>query len=272
MSVVVISLIILGGMGLLSGVVLAIASRFFTVEVDPRIEKLEKILPGVNCGGCGFPSCFSYAQNIIEKGVEPNCCVLGADIDKISQVLGKAVVASEKKTAAIKCYGGDAAVKEFDYNGMPSCRSASLYGGGDKLCKYSCLGFGDCVRACPFAALSIVEREAPLVNHDKCTGCGKCTAACPRGVIILIPRVAKIHLACNSKDKGKVVRQICELGCIGCERCLKVCPENALSVQEERVAIDYQKCTGCGLCIEECPRDILKDRGPQEAAAKVVNQ
>ncbi len=117
MSIVVVSLIILGGMGLLSGVVLAIASRFFAVEVDPRIEKLEKILPGVNCGGCGFPSCFSYAQNIIEKGVEPNCCVLGADIDKISQALGKAVAASEKKTAAIKCYGGGAAVKEFDYNG-----------------------------------------------------------------------------------------------------------------------------------------------------------
>jgi len=274
MDVVILSLIILSGVGLLCGITLAITSRFFAVKVDPRIEVLENILPGVNCGGCGFPSCRTYAQNMVEGDTEPNRCVLSrADrIDKISKVLGKEVAVPETRIAAIKCYGGNSAVKDFNYAGIPSCNALALYGGGDNLCKYSCLGFGDCVEACPFDALFRVGRKVPSVNRDKCTGCGSCTNVCPKALIILIPRETGIHLACNSKDKGKLVRQICEVGCISCGSCIKACPEDALSMKNSRIYIDYNKCTNCRQCIEECPRKIIKDINPQEGTTKVVNQ
>jgi len=273
MDVLIISLFILGGVGFLCGVLLAIASRVFAVKIDPRIEALGNILPGGNCGGCGYPSCHTYAQNMVESGAEPNRCVMGADlVDKISKILGKKVAATERKVAAIKCYGGGSAAISFDYDGIPSCRAASLYGGGDRHCHYSCLGFGDCVDACPFGALSRAGRDAPVVNHDKCTGCGKCTAVCPKNVIVLIPRSARTHIACNSREKGKIVRQICEVGCISCNRCIKACPENALSMQDGRVYIDYEKCTSCGLCIEECPRKIIKDINPHEEGSRAINQ
>ena len=272
-EVVVVSLVILGGVGLLCGVLLAVASRVFAVKTDPRIEALEKILPGGNCGGCGFPSCHAYAQSMVEGSAEPNRCVLGADnIDDISKILGKEVVAAESRVAAIKCCGGNTALKRFDYDGLPSCRVALLYGGGDRLCEQSCLGFGDCVDVCPFGALSRAGRDAPRVDRDKCTGCGICTKTCPKGVIVLIPRRARTLVACNSDEKGKVVRKICETGCIGCGRCVKVCPEDALSLEGNRVRVDYSRCTNCGLCIEECPRKTIKDLNPSERASGVVNQ
>jgi len=273
LEIVVLSLIILGGVGLLCGIALAVASRMFAVKTDPRIEALENILPGGNCGGCGFPSCHAYAQNMEESGAEPNRCVLGADkVDDISKILATKVAAAERRIAAIKCYGGNTAVKSFDYDGIPSCRAASLYSGGDISCKYSCLGFGDCVEVCPFGALSRAGRETPRVNRDRCTGCGACAKACPKGVIILIPRRVRTHIACNSQEKGKVVRQICEVGCISCSRCIKACPESALSMEDNRICIDYSRCTNCGHCIEECPRNIIKDINPQEGASEVINQ
>jgi len=263
MQLVVLSIVILGGVGLLCGIALAIASRVFAVNIDLRIEALEKILPGGKCGGCGFPSCHAYAQNMVESGIEPNRCVLAADkIDEISTILGKEVAVAERKIAAIKCYGGNTAVKSYEYGGIASCRAVSLYSGGDKLCSYSCVGFGDCVEVCPFGALSISNRKTPVVDREKCTGCGKCITVCPKNLITLIPRKARIYIGCNSKDKGKVVRTICEVGCIKCGRCIKVCPESALSMQDNQVYIDYIKCTNCGLCIEECPCKIIKDLNP----------
>ena len=274
MNVVVLSFIILGGVGFICAVALAIASKVFAVKLDPRIEAIENILPGANCGGCGFPSCHNYAQNMVEGGTEPNRCVLcdAEGVDKISKVLGKRAAAVEKRVAAIKCYGGNTSVKSFDYGGILSCRAASLYGGGDNLCPYSCLGFGDCVVACPFGALSRSGREAPIINRGKCTGCGNCVAVCPKNVITLVPRKATIHIACNSREKGKVVRQVCEVGCISCNRCIKKCPENALSMQNNRISIDYKKCTSCGLCIEECPRKTIKDINPRVEESRVINQ
>jgi len=273
MHLVLLSIVILGGVGLLCGIALAIASRLFAVNVDPRIEALEKILPKGQCGGCGFPSCHAYAQNMLENGTEPNRCVLGSDIvDEISKILGKEVATVEKKVAVIQCYGGSTAVKKYEYGGISSCRVASLYSGGDTVCTYSCLGFGDCVEVCPFGALSISGREVPLVNLEECTGCGKCTTVCPNNLIALIPRKAMIYIGCNSKEKGKVVRKICEVGCIKCGRCIKVCPENALSMQDNQINIDYTKCTNCGLCIKECPRGIIRDINPQQEELRIINQ
>ena len=274
MNIIIISLIILGGVGLVAAVVLAIASRIFFVKTDPRIQEIEDILPGANCAGCGFPSCHTYAENIVEAGAKPNRCVLCAaeGVEKISSILGIEATTSEKKVAAIHCYGGKTAAKSFEYGGIPSCRAASLYGGGDTLCGYSCLGFGDCVGVCPFGALSRSGREAPQVDKERCTGCGNCVKACPKEVISLIPRKGRVFVGCNSYDKGKAIRKICEVGCIKCNRCIKNCPEDALSMKDERVCVDYEKCTGCGKCIEECPRNIIIDTSPKHAETEVVNQ
>lgn len=274
MEVVLVSLVLLGGVGLLCGIALAIAARVFAVKLDPRMEAIEKALPGANCGGCGFPSCHAYAQNMVDGAAEPNRCVLcdAEAVGNISKILGKSAAAIEKKIAAVKCCGASTAAKSFDYGGIPSCRAASLYGGGDKLCSYSCLGFGDCVKACPFGALSRSGRGAPIINRDRCTGCGNCVAVCPKNVIVLIPREASIHIACNSKDKGKDVREVCDVGCISCSRCIKTCPENALSMQDNRICIDYSKCTRCGLCTDACPRTTIKDIHPREEASRAANQ
>jgi Na+-translocating ferredoxin:NAD+ oxidoreductase RNF subunit RnfB len=274
MNIVIISLVILGGVGLVAAVVLAVASRIFFVKTDPRIEEIENILPGANCAGCGFPSCHTYAENIVEGGAEPNRCVLCAaeGVGKISSILGIEATTAEKKVAAIHCYGGKTAAKAFEYGGIPSCRAASLYSGGDTLCTYSCLGFGDCVSVCPFGALSRSGREAPQVDRERCTGCGNCVKVCPKEVISLIPRKGRIFVGCNSYEKGKTVRKICEVGCIKCNRCIKNCPEGALSMQDERVCVDYEKCTGCGTCIEECPRNIIIDTSHQQAEIEAVNQ
>jgi ferredoxin len=193
-------------------------------------------------------------------------------VEKISSILGIEATTAEKKVAAIHCYGGKTAAKAFEYGGIPSCRAASLYSGGDTLCTYSCLGFGDCVSVCPFGALSRSGRGAPQVDRERCTGCGNCVRVCPKEVVSLIPRKGRVFVGCNSYEKGKTVRKICEVGCIKCNRCIKNCPEGALSMQDERVCVDYEKCTGCGKCIEECPRNIIIDTSHQQAEIEAVNQ
>ncbi len=275
MNIVIISLIILGGVGLACAVMLAIASRVFAVKTDPRIDEIEGILPGANCGGCGFPSCHNYAQTMVEGGAEPNRCVLCTEegLTKISSILGIEAASAEKKVAAIKCWGGKTAARGFEYAGIPSCRAATLYSGGDILCTYSCLGFGDCVSACPFGALSQSDREPPRVDHDRCTGCGNCARICPKGVISLVPRTGRVFVGCNSPEKGKVIRNFCEVGCIKCNRCIKVCSDGALSLQDGMVSVDYGKCSGCGKCIEECPRNIVIDYFKQsQGSTEAVNQ
>lgn len=260
MNIIIISTIILCACGFLAGVVLAVASRVFAVKTDPRVEAIEKVLPGANCSGCGNPSCYVYAKSMVEDDAEPNLCVLASDkTEEIGSILGKEVSAMESRIAAIRCYGGNQATKQFVYSGIPSCRAASLFSEGDRSCRYSCLGFGDCVDVCPFGALSRDGRNTPLVDPDKCEGCGKCVAECPKSVIVLVPKTALPHVACSTKDKGKVVRQNCPIGCISCGRCVKVCPEDAISMQDDLVHIDYSKCTSCGKCIEECPRKIIKE-------------
>ena len=246
-----------------SKLTLGIASRVLAVTTDPRIDLIEKILPGANCGGCGYPSCYLYAKSMVENDAEPDRCVLAKNkAEKIGNVLGKEVSGRDSKIAAIRCYGGNSALKKYAYTGIPSCRAAAIFSDGDSFCKYSCLGFGDCVGVCPFDALPHDGRDIPVVNSDKCTGCGKCVEECPKDLIVLVPVTARPFIACNTKEKGKAVSAICPVGCISCKLCIKVCPENAILMQDERIQIDYSKCTNCGNCIEKCPRKIIKELIP----------
>ena len=269
------SLLVLGLLALLLGIVLAIASRVFHVDVDPRIEQVEELLPGANCGGCGLAGCAMAAEQIVAGDASPNICpVCSADARaKIFELLGLAAQESEPKVARVLC-GGGAACKEKDlYHGVDDCRAAVLVQGGAKACDFACIGLGSCVDACPFEAIFIGEDGLPHVIEERCTACGACERICPRHVIRVMPKKQVVWVKCSSHDPGKVVNKICQTGCIACRKCEKECPFDAIHVVDNLAVIDYEKCKLCGKCAKVCPKHAIIDiRALRRAAAKAAKQ
>lgn len=271
---IVYAILVLGIMGAVFGLLLALASRVFAVEQDERLEPLTECLPGANCGGCGYAGCSAYAQAVLNGEAKVGGCVAGgaAVAEKMSEILGVEAEETERLVASVRCRGTDAAQKAR-YAGLQDCMAATkVTGNGPQLCSYGCLGFGNCVKACQFGALSIQDGIA-RVDREKCVGCFACIEACPRGVIIKTPYEAKTLVPCSSKDKGPAVRKACSVGCIGCKMCERACQFDAIHVTDNLAAIDYTKCTGCGACIAKCPRKLITDaqlRRPEEQQAKAV--
>ncbi len=229
-----IAIVSLGGLGLILGAVLGIAAWKFGTRTDEREEKIMNILPGVNRGACGFPGCQAYCSALLKGKARINICPVGGEevSMKLAEVLRIKVEETEPKVAVICCRGGKDKVNEkFIYRGIADCFAASLLQGGFKNCTYGCLGLGSCVGACPFGALTMDENGLPVVDEDKCTGCGLCSKECPRNIIRIIPRSQKVYAGCVSKDKGKSVRNICDVGCFGCGICAKV-SEGAIVMDE----------------------------------------
>ncbi|NLG83285.1 MAG: RnfABCDGE type electron transport complex subunit B [Firmicutes bacterium] len=267
MQSVLISLVLLGGLGALFGLLLAFAAKKFAVEADPRIDEIEKILPGANCGACGYPGCRGAAEAIVEGKAPITVCPVGkaAVAEKIGVVMGKAVEAVRPQKAVVLCRGGRTDCPDrFVYRGVPDCRAANRLAGGPKACEYGCLGLGSCVAACPFGAIRMNEEGLPVIGTE-CTGCGRCVRACPRGIIALIPADRKVEVnACRNRQRGAEVRKICRVGCLGCGLCARTCPEKAITIVENLAVIDPEKCTGCGLCFAKCP--VRKDREKEKPA------
>jgi electron transport complex protein RnfB len=261
-STVIHSVLVLGGIGLLCGIMLLVASKFFSTEVDPRVGELVKMLPGANCGACGFAGCARFAEDIIGGRSHPNTCKVLDDENaaSISSFLGVEGSQHVRVVSILRCQGGNHVVqKRSEYHGIKSCRAASLYAGGNKACSYSCLGYGDCISVCPFDAIQYGEDGLVVIDRAKCTGCGKCIPECPKSVLSLVPRSAQVSVACFSKERGKKVSQVCKQGCIACKRCEEACPLDAIHVEDNLANIDYQKCDNCGQCVEACPtKSILR--------------
>ena len=258
---VIYALLVLGVLGGVFGLILAFASKAFAVEKDPREEAIAEVLPGANCGGCGYPGCAGYAAAVAAGKAATNCCAAGGDAvtAKISEIMGVKAEAGVKMIAQVQCTGGCRGHEKYEYAGIADCSAASrLPGGGPAGCSFGCLGFGTCEKVCPFDAIHVVDGVAK-VDEDKCKACKKCIDACPRHIILLAPYKTKRHVAitCSSKDKGVVVRQVCDNGCIGCSLCAKACPKEAITVENNLAVIDYDKCVGCGICAQKCPRKLI---------------
>lgn len=259
-SGILIAAAIVGGTGLFIGVFLGFAGKKFAVEVDEREEAILGVLPGNNCGGCGYAGCSGLAAAIVKGEAELGACPVGGApvAEQIGAIMGQEASAAVRQTAYVKCAGSCGKAKQdYDYYGIEDCKMMNfVQNGGPKSCNYGCHGYGSCVKACPFDAVHIVDGIA-VVDKEACKACGKCIAACPRNLIELVPYEQKVLVQCSSKDKGKDVMAACSVGCIGCKMCQKVCEFDAITVENNIATINPEKCTNCGACAEKCPKKII---------------
>jgi len=257
---ILISTAVVGTVGIFVGIFLGIAGIQFKVKVSRREEAVLAALPGNNCGGCGYAGCSGLAAAIASGEAPVNACPVGGEAvgREIAKIMGVEAAKTERMVAYVACQGNcDRTSRNYDYSGAEDCRMMSFVpGGGPKSCDSGCLGYGTCVKACPFDAIHVVNGVA-VVDREACKACGKCVAACPKGLISLVPYKAKLAVACSSVDKGPVTMKACQTGCIGCGICVKNCPVGAVSVKDFHAVIDQEKCIGCGVCAEKCPKKAI---------------
>ncbi len=259
-TAIITAVVVVAGLGLLLGLFLGAAGIWFKVDVDEKEQQVLASLPGNNCGGCGYPGCSGLAAAIAKGEAPVNACPVGGEkVGKvIAEIMGVEAGESKRMTAFVKCAGiCEKTSLNYEYTGVEDCTMVQFVpDGGAKSCSHGCLGFGTCVKACPFGAISI-QNGIAVVDKEKCKACSKCIAACPKHLIELVPYDAKHAVACSSKDKGPVTMKACQTGCIGCGLCVKVCPSQAITVTDFHAHIDQDKCTGCGACKEKCPKKAI---------------
>ncbi len=282
MSTLLYTVITLSAVGVVAAVILYYVVQLFKVEEDPRIDEVEKMLPGANCGGCGFAGCRGFAGALVaEDDISELYCPVGggAVMTPIAAYLGKAAAEKMAQTATVKCGGcSSKRPKNNVYDGAKSCAIASSLYVGESGCAAGCLGLGDCVVSCKFGAI-VINEETGLaqIDAEKCTACGACVKACPRALIELRKRWPKdraIYVACSSKEKGAAVMKACKAGCIGCGKCVKECEFGAIEVKNNLAYIDPLKCKLCRKCVAVCPTKAieLKNMKPLEKIVKPQNQ
>jgi Na+-translocating ferredoxin:NAD+ oxidoreductase subunit B len=256
---------VMASTGLVFGLLLALANKKLVVSEDPRIAEVEEVLPKGQCGACGYAGCLGYAEAVVKNpDVPTNLCAPGKDetAQKIAIITGKNPADTEQKIASIRCAGTfEKAHNIFEYRGIHGCVSANLLQGGNKACKYGCLGFGTCVKGCFFGALKMGPGGIPIVNPDKCTGCGRCETLCPKNIITLMERGSMVRINCSSLDRGASARRYCKVSCTGCGRCARQCPHHAIKIDNNCARIDESICISkCSdpLCLLGCPTQAFK--------------
>ncbi len=259
-------ILIVGGLGLIFGLILAFASKVFEVKVDPRVETICGALPGANCGACGLPGCVGYAEAIVHEGIPLTRCAPGgaALAKQLSEIMGSEAGDMVRRIAVIHCSSGGYKNTnwKYAYEGIESCKSAVNIAGGPNTCSWGCIGYNDCMNVCTFDAIHVDQHGMRCIDLIKCTGCGACVRACPRTLIMLIPIDRNVYIRCSSKDKGVLAKQVCGSmhSCIGCGICSKKCPVQAITVESNLARIDYDKCINCGICAAHCPTKAIEDQ------------
>lgn len=260
MSAILTATLMVGGVGLVVGIFLSVASTAFAVPVDEKEAAINEVLPGANCGGCGYSGCAACAAAIASGAAPVSACVVGQKpvADEIAKIMGTTASAEERKVAFVRCVGDcEKTTETYVYSGPKKCSNVKFApGGGPKSCSFGCTGLGECVDACEFDAIHIVHGIAK-VDEEKCMDCKKCIYACPKGLIIEVPYNYVSHIGCVNPNKGKPVMQNCKVGCITCQKCVRNCPEQAITIVGGFPVIDYAKCTNCGTCKEDCPRKSI---------------
>jgi len=259
-NIVIISMASMGGIGAVLSLFLAYADKKLKVEEDPRIEALLNILPNTNCGGCGRAGCRVFAEALIQGNASVSGCVAGgqAVADNIAKYLGVEAGNATRILAVVLCRGGDReTLKNAVYKGERTCVAANLTG-GEKACIHSCIGYGDCVAACKYDAMTMNDNGLPVVFYDACIGCGACARACPRNIIEMHPAEHKLFNYCRNKDKGAVARKICTVSCIACTLCVKDCAvEGGIEMKDNLAVVNYDKCPQNDQPAKRCPTACL---------------
>ncbi|MCM8820092.1 MAG: RnfABCDGE type electron transport complex subunit B [Candidatus Omnitrophica bacterium] len=258
------AVVILSSLGFVFGISLAIASRFLKIKINEKLESIYKFLPGANCGACGKAGCFGFAQALLYNDLSLDCCRVATDETKanIANILGIKFEKKTKLVAVVHCNGGDRVKDKFIYNGIKDCIYANLELGGQKECFWGCLGFGTCVGACPFGAISMSAEKIPLIDKNKCTGCGKCVEVCPKKLFSLVPVNYEVYVACSSCDTAKITRKVCPVGCIACGICTKV-TNSTFFIKDNHAYIDYDKVKDTKMLYEamsKCPVKCIVKR------------
>ena len=257
---ILIATLVVTALGLVVGVALVLTEKKFHVEVDERVSRVRDLLPGNNCGACGYAGCDAMAAVIVSRDAPVYACPVCSNdaVAAIDKIMGVEAGPADKRVAFVRCAGTcEKTTVRAAYVGVNDCRAAAMAGLMIGECSYGCIGLGSCAKVCTVNAIKIRQGVAS-VDTEVCIGCALCNKACPNGLIKMTPAKKRYAVPCHNEDKGAQVKKVCSAGCIGCGACVKVCETGAISVENNRARIDYAKCTACGKCAEKCPTKIIR--------------
>jgi len=244
MSTILLAAAIMGGLGAFFGLVLAVANRFLKVDEDPRIDTVEELLPGSNCGACGEPGCRAFAERVVAGNAAPSGCTVSSPsgIESIAEFLGVEAGEQEKRVARLHCAGGLGRARDLaDYEGFESCRAAHLVAAGGKKCIWGCLGLADCAEACTFDAIHMNDDRLPVVDVDKCTACNDCVVVCPRDLFELLPISHHLIVQCSAPVAAEEARAMCSVACDACGRCAQDAAPGLIEMRDNLPIVDYAR-------------------------------
>jgi Na+-translocating ferredoxin:NAD+ oxidoreductase RNF subunit RnfB len=264
-QIILFTILTLVAIGAAAAIILYFVAQKFKVFEDPRIDEVEAELPAANCGGCGFAGCRNFAEALVKKEDWGDMfCPVGGNetMAAAAKILGREPVEQAPRVAVVRCNGTPEYRPRLNvYNGAPTCAIIHSLYTGESGCPFGCLGEGDCVSVCDFDAIHMDPASGlPVVVDDKCTACGACVDACPRNIIELRKKYKKdrkIYVSCINEEKGAVAKKNCSVACIGCSKCFKVCPYEAITMENNLAFIDSDKCKLCRKCVEECPTNAI---------------